>query len=173
MRRVSVFLAAVGLFLFGFGFSLTVNAETSRQPAPAASAKLNDATSRMSKDTQRELERIRTLAPNVNLCSDITANSDVSKLIDCLNRVTKFAKSTQKELNGLDRFVTKFFNCTGFDALVVRGGGLSLSGYVFHTPIGGDTLATAVDLAGADDDQSFLVYRLVPTDACRAFVGEA
>jgi hypothetical protein len=168
MRRIAVFLAIVSLFAFGFAFN--VSAQAPRQPSSAAPEKLRDATSPMSRDVRHELRRIRSLAPNVTLCSSITANSDVSKLIDCLNRVTKFAKSTQRELNALDKFVNKFFNCTSYTQLTQYGDPAGSQGYLYDPGTGTPFKITALDLTENLQTDPFLNYYVVrPTTACLAF----
>ena len=166
MKRVAVFLAIVSLFVFGFGFN--GNAQSPRQPAgPAA---MRQRTSPVSDRITSELKRIRSMAPNVSLCSTVTANSDVSKLIDCLNRVTKFAKSTQNELTSLNKFVNKFFNCTSYTQLTQFGDPQGTFGYVFDPGNGVTFKITALDLTEDIATQPFLNYHVVkPTQTCLQF----
>jgi hypothetical protein len=166
MRRVAVFLAVVSLFAFGFAFN--GNAQAPRQPAGQTA--IQQRTSPVSKSVTRELRRIRSLAPNVSLCSNITANSDVSKLIDCLNRVTKFAKSTQSELSALNKFVNKFFNCTSYTQLTQYGDPAGTQGYVYDPGTGTTFKITALDLTANLQTDPFINYHVVkPTSACIAF----
>jgi hypothetical protein len=165
MRQIAVFVAVVSLLVFGFGFG--VNAQPPRQPAEASA--IEQRTTPVGQDITRELRRIRSLAPNVSLCSRITAASNVSKLIDCLNRVTKFAKATQKELSALDKFVNKFFNCTSYTQ-VSQYGIPPNSGYVYDPGTGVTFKTSALDLTEDLSTDAFLNYHVVkPTIACIAF----
>ena len=166
MRRVAVFVAVVSLLAFGFGFN--VNAQVPRQPAEPSA--IEQRTSPVGKKVFRELRRIHALAPNVSLCSTVTANSDVSKLIDCLNRVTKFAKSTQNELTALNKFVNKFFNCTSYTQLTQYGDPAGSQGYVYDPGTGTTFKITALDLTANLQTDPFINYHVVkPTTACLAF----
>lgn len=166
MRRIAVFLAVVSLFLFGFGFG--VNAQSS---GPAGSApSQSGSSSPASRHIQRELRKIRSLAPGVNVCSTIQAGSDVSKLIECLNKVTKFAKATQKELTALNKFVEKFFNCTSYTQVTWRGVQPGAAGYVFDLGTGTTEKRSALDVAQAGDGFTNF-YVLKDTTACIVFSG--
>ncbi len=166
MKRIAVFLAVVSLFVFGFGFG--VNAQSPRQPSQA-SARVQR-TSEVNDRVLRQLKKVRAMAPNVTLCANVTANSDVSKLIDCLNRVTKFAKSTQQELTALDKFVNRFFNCTSYTQLTQYGDLAAGSGYVYDPGTGVTFKTTALDLTENLQTDAFLNYYVVrPTTACLSF----
>jgi hypothetical protein len=166
MRRVAVFLAFVSLFVFGFGFN--VNAQAPRQPAQPNA--IEQRISPASKKVTSELRRIRSLAPNVTLCSNITANSDVSKLIDCLNRVTRFAKATENQLNALDKFVNSYLNCTRYVQLTEYGDPLGSQGYVYDPGTGTTFKTTAMDFTNDVTTQPFLNFTVLkPTNSCVKF----
>ena len=167
MKRLVASLAIASLFLLGFG--LGANAQSTR-PSPTASESVEGRTSPMARQTLRELRRIQRLAPDVSLCSTVKANSDVSKLIDCLNRLTKFAKSTQSELDALNKFVTQFFGCTSYSQLTQYGDPLGSQGYVYDPGTGVTFKITALDFTFDVATEAFLnFYVLKPTIKCLAF----
>ena len=177
MRRIAFVFAVISLLVFGFG--LAGNAQSTNQ-RPAASEHLRAQTTRMGNRVMRELDRIKALAPSVDLCSErqlraSIKKSDIDTFGECMISLQNFAHFTQSELTALDKFVTKFFTCTDHTQLTQYGDPTTNTfGYVFDPGDGTATFKTsALDLTVDTSTEPFLNYDVVrPTTACIAFFSQ-
>jgi hypothetical protein len=174
MRRIAVVLAVLSLLVFGLGLSGNADSARSRD---VSREDLLESTTPLSDPMQRKLDRIRAMAPAPDLCTKKQLNrsinqADIDTFGDCMIQLQDFAHYTQNELTQLNKFVTKFFNCTSY-AFVTRYGEDPLGGtfgYVWQNPDTSQFLTTALDFVVDPTTEPFLNFYFVKqTDACIAF----
>jgi hypothetical protein len=164
MKRVVVFVSVASLLVLGFGMG--ANAQSART---ARSTEVES--SPASRHIRAELDRIGQMGSNITLCRNIGANTPIGQLTNCLNKVTQFAKETQRELTELERFTNKFFDCTSYSQVGRRGAPNGTSGYVFDLGTGTTVKWSALDIADQPGDLFTNFYVLKQTDFCVEFSG--
>jgi hypothetical protein len=164
MKRVVVFVSVASLLVLGFGMG--ANAQSTRS---ARSSEVES--SPMSRHIRAELDRIGQMGSNITLCRNIGANTPIGQLTNCLNKVTQFAKETQRELTELERFTNKFFDCTSYSPVGVRGTPNGPAGYVFDLGTGTTIKWSALDEADPATEGFTNFYVLKQTDFCIEFSG--
>jgi hypothetical protein len=162
MKRVVVFVSVASLLVLGFGMG--ANAQSART---ARSTEVES--SPASRHIRAELDRIGQMGSNVALCRNIGANTPIGQLTNCLNKVTQFAKETQRQLTALERFTNKFFDCTSYLLVGRRGEPNGTAGYVFDLGTGTTVKWSALDVADQAGDEGNFHYVLHDTDTCREF----